>query len=79
MKDKTHIENITQARRLIDAYRNNGKDQVDLKHFKLSRSKDGMANYPIKTYIPRVQKNVINFRIETPFPNCEIDDVLVYF
>ena len=38
-----------------------------------------MSHYPIKSYVPRIQGNLINFRIETPFPNCKVDDILQYF
>jgi hypothetical protein len=45
---------------------------------KIHKSNSGMKDYPIKSYLPIKQSNLIDFRTEVPFPNSKIDDILVW-
>ena len=38
-----------------------------------------MKQHPIKSYMPINQTELVNFRTETPFPDCEMDEILANF
>jgi hypothetical protein len=64
---------------MINEYISKNKEEVDLTKMKIHKSNSGMKQFPIKSYMPIKQSNLIEFRTEVPFPNSKIDDILVWF